>query len=58
MLNFKAYMKKIFLILGMFCWMINSYATQILIPMDEESQSNHLKAYGIAYWVLQNERGD
>ncbi|MCS6935420.1 MAG: hypothetical protein NZM35_09775 [Chitinophagales bacterium] len=27
-------------------------AAQILIPMDE-SQSNHLKAYGIAYWVLQ-----
>ncbi|NPA68982.1 MAG: asparagine synthetase B [Chlorobi bacterium] len=25
----------------------------ILIPMDE-SQKNHLKAYGIAYWVLQN----
>ncbi|MBL0052816.1 MAG: asparagine synthetase B [Bacteroidetes bacterium] len=28
-------------------------ASQILIPMDE-SQSNHLKAYGIAYWVLNN----
>jgi len=26
----------------------------ILIPMDE-SQKNHLKAYGIAYWVLKNE---
>lgn len=26
-------------------------ASYILIPMDE-SQSNHLKAYGIAYWVL------
>ena len=23
--------------------------------MDEESQRNHLKAYGIAYWILQNE---
>lgn len=23
--------------------------------MDEDSQSNHLKAYGIAYWVLENE---
>jgi len=29
-------------------------ATQILIPMDEEKQKNHLKAYGIAYWALQN----
>jgi len=28
-------------------------ASQILIPMDE-AQQNHLKAYGIAYWVLQN----
>lgn len=26
-------------------------ANQILIPMDE-SQANHLKAYGLAYWVL------
>ena len=29
-------------------------AAKILIPMDE-SQQNHLKAYGIAYWVLQND---
>lgn len=28
-----------------------SFATSILIPMDE-SQRNHLKAYGIAYWVI------
>ncbi|MDL2228139.1 asparagine synthetase B [Odoribacter sp. OttesenSCG-928-L07] len=27
--------------------------TTILIPMDN-SQTNHLKAYGVAYWVLQN----
>ena len=33
---------------------INSFATWILIPMDE-TQSNHLKSYGIAYWVLQGE---
>ncbi len=29
-------------------------AAYLLVPMDD-SQSNHLKAYGIAYWVLQNE---
>src|ERR671912_1220698 len=29
-------------------------ANSILIPMDEK-QSNHLKAYGIAYWILQSE---
>ena len=31
---------------------IHSFATHILIPMDEGKQANHLKAYGIAYWVL------
>ena len=30
------------------------FAAYILIPMDK-SQSNHLKAYGIAYWTLQNQ---
>lgn len=30
-------------------------ATRILIPMDE-SQKNHLKAYGIAYWELKRDR--
>ena len=29
-------------------------AASLLIPMDERQQ-NHLKAYGIAYWVLQND---
>ena len=29
-------------------------ANSILIPMDEK-QSNHLKAYGIAYWILQSD---
>jgi len=28
-------------------------ASFILIPMDEISQTNHLKAYGITYWSLQ-----
>lgn len=27
-------------------------ASYILIPMDAESQKDHLKAYGITYWVL------
>lgn len=27
-------------------------ASSILIPMDAEGQKNHLKAYGITYWVL------
>src|SRR4051812_28684739 len=28
-------------------------ASYILIPMDR-SQKNHLKSYGLAYWVLEN----
>jgi len=31
-----------------------AFASYLLIPMDE-SQKNHLKAYGIAYWSLQND---
>ena len=30
-------------------------ASYILIPMDEDSQKNHLKAYGIAFWTLEND---
>lgn len=32
---------------------ISGRATFILLPMDETSQQNHLKAYGIAYWCLE-----
>tara|TARA_B100000401_G_C52808238_1_gene722228 strand:- start:75 stop:1337 length:1263 start_codon:yes stop_codon:yes gene_type:complete len=32
-----------------------SWASKLLIPMDNGEQNNHLKAYGIAYWVLQND---
>lgn len=31
-----------------------SWGAHLLIPMDE-AQKNHLKAYGIAYWILQKE---
>ncbi len=34
-------------------WIAPVHATQLLVPMDEV-QTNHLKAYGVAYWVLQN----
>ena len=32
-----------------------SFAASILIPMDATTQKNHLKAYGIAFWVLQKQ---
>ena len=31
---------------------IPSWASFILLPMDETTQQNHLKAYGITYWSL------
>lgn len=32
----------------------NAKSSQILVPMDE-SQSNHLKAYGVSYWILEHD---
>lgn len=43
--------RSIFFILGMLLLAGNVRASYILIPMDL-SQRNHLKAYGITYWVL------
>ena len=31
-----------------------AHSAQLLIPMDD-TQSNHLKAYGLAYWLLEQE---
>jgi len=30
-------------------------ASYILIPMDEDHQNDHLKAYGVAFWTLEND---
>ena len=45
--------KTLFLVLFLSCALIGR-ASSILIPMDDK-QSNHLKAYGLAYWVLKQE---
>lgn len=34
-------------------WVKLVMASSILVPMDEK-QTNHLKAYGVSYWVLEN----
>lgn len=47
-------MKKIILLLVFFVAAFQTHAAYILIPMDE-TQKNHLKAYGIAYYALQRE---
>lgn len=48
-------MKKIFLFLLLTVLIKTGYSSYLLIPMDDGRQKNHLKAYGIAFWVLQND---
>lgn len=45
-------MKKLISLFIILLFSANAFASYILIPMDAESQENHLKAYGITYWVL------
>lgn len=45
-------MRKIFLFSFIFLMSVTSRASFILLPMDETTQQNHLKAYGITYWCL------
>lgn len=49
-------MRKYFLLLSFFYFSMSLMASNILIPMDAESQKNHLKAYGITYWVLSKQQ--
>ncbi|MFK7050898.1 MULTISPECIES: asparagine synthetase B [Flavobacterium] len=43
---------KAFLIFIITIFNISIRANSILLPMDEVTQKNHLKAYGITYWIL------
>jgi hypothetical protein len=45
-------MRKLIVILALTLLGTTSYAGMLLIPMDE-AQQNHIKSYGIAYWVLE-----
>lgn len=45
-------MRKLIVILGLALLVNSCFASMLLIPMDE-SQQNHIKSYGIAYWVLE-----
>jgi hypothetical protein len=47
-------MKRIIFILIFLFTIISTQAAYLLIQMDD-TQKNHLKAYGIAYWVLERE---
>jgi hypothetical protein len=45
-------MRKLIVILALTLLGSTSYAGMLLIPMDE-AQQNHIKSYGIAFWVLE-----
>lgn len=49
-------MTKYFAIVFLFLFSLNASASYILIPMDVEFQKEHLKAYGITYWVLEKQQ--
>ncbi len=48
-----AKIKQLCFLLALIIMSKHTLASRILIPMDEQ-QNNHLKAYGLTYWVLKN----
>ena len=49
-------MKSLLSVLFILIGVLQLYASSILIPMDAEGQKDHLKAYGITYWVLNKQQ--
>ena len=45
---------RIFFILLVLCMLClgTAHSQYLLVPMDADTQSDHLKAYGISYWIL------
>mgnify|MGYP006291804611 CR=1 FL=1 len=50
----KIFSKRFIILIFLISLAFNLNAAYLLIPMDNK-QKNHLKAYGIAYWVLEHE---
>lgn len=48
-------MKKTLFLILFLLFAFQSFASYVLIPMDADSQKNHLKAYGITYWTLEQQ---
>ncbi|KVV15301.1 asparagine synthetase B [Flavobacterium sp. TAB 87] len=46
---------RLYFYLFLFFCSLKVSASFVLLPMDESSQQNHLKAYGITYWCLNNQ---
>ena len=49
-------MRKLFILLCILFISFPVSASYLLIPMDSESQNEHLKAYGITYWILEKQQ--
>jgi hypothetical protein len=47
-------MKRLLFILTLLLLSVSSFAAYILVPMDQV-QKNHLKAYGVAFWILKQD---
>lgn len=45
--------KPFFFSLSFFFISLNTFSSNILIPMDDKTQTDHLKAYGITYYALE-----
>ena len=48
-------MRHFYSLLFILLFSVPVFASYILIPMDAESQTEHLKAYGITYWTLEKQ---
>ncbi len=48
-------LKNVLLLSFLMLFSLQASASKILIPMDADSQGNHLKAYGIVYYSLENQ---
>ncbi|RZS93226.1 hypothetical protein EV197_1801 [Aquimarina brevivitae] len=51
MMKTKYLFKYLFVVIVLCCSTV-AKASYVLLPMDAETQQNHLKAYGITYWTL------
>ena len=48
-------MKNFLIVILFLFFSTEAYSSYILIPMDAETQDNHLKAYGITFWTLEKQ---
>jgi hypothetical protein len=50
-------LKKLYLLSTLIIFAARAFAAQVLIPMDE-TQKDHLKSYGVAFWILQKQQAE